>query len=253
MRPRPRQPRGRALRHGLLGRPQLPRCRGPLDPAAWPRLSDPIRAAFCSRFGPRRHARSGPHWRTQRVMQLLREEPWRALLGRLMMTPPTRALGPEEARTICATSAHPGRPGLSGKQSSPTVFHSPGPFPRLPHCPRKADTRRCDRPPVPTCVTSDLLKAPRDDSDRRRHRRPNRRHRPRQPLRRPRRLAASGSVVGEEQAISRRSARVTGRFSRMRARPCSSPSKAPSPSAPATMACRKATRPRRKTAGPTSA
>jgi hypothetical protein len=39
-------------------------------------------------------------WRRERAMQLLREEPWRALLGRMMMAPPSRCLDPEQARTI---------------------------------------------------------------------------------------------------------------------------------------------------------
>ncbi len=39
-------------------------------------------------------------WRQKRFTQLMREEQWRALFGRLMMCPPTRVLGPDEARRI---------------------------------------------------------------------------------------------------------------------------------------------------------
>jgi hypothetical protein len=39
-------------------------------------------------------------WRRTRILQLLREEPQRALLGRLMMTPPTRVLPPAEAKKL---------------------------------------------------------------------------------------------------------------------------------------------------------
>ncbi len=39
-------------------------------------------------------------WRKQRFLELMKDEPWRALFGRLLMTPPARALTPEEARLI---------------------------------------------------------------------------------------------------------------------------------------------------------
>jgi hypothetical protein len=39
-------------------------------------------------------------WRQTRFQQLMAEEPWRALFGRLLMTPPTRALSAEEAALI---------------------------------------------------------------------------------------------------------------------------------------------------------
>ncbi len=39
-------------------------------------------------------------WRHKRFKQLMREEQWRALFGRLMMASPTRVLGPEDARKI---------------------------------------------------------------------------------------------------------------------------------------------------------
>jgi hypothetical protein len=39
-------------------------------------------------------------WRQARFRNLMAEEPWRALFGRLMMTPPARALPPEAARLI---------------------------------------------------------------------------------------------------------------------------------------------------------
>lgn len=52
-------------------------------------------------------------WRHDRFAALMTEEPWRALFGRLLMTPPSRALPPEVARRIWR---HVGRdgPGLSG-------------------------------------------------------------------------------------------------------------------------------------------
>jgi hypothetical protein len=39
-------------------------------------------------------------WRHERFAQLMREERWRAFFGRLLMTAPTRTLGPEAARQI---------------------------------------------------------------------------------------------------------------------------------------------------------
>lgn len=39
-------------------------------------------------------------WRRTRFADLMQHEPWRALFGRLLMTPPTRALSPEQARLI---------------------------------------------------------------------------------------------------------------------------------------------------------
>ena len=39
-------------------------------------------------------------WRHERVQKLLKHEPYRALLGRLMMTPPSRPLPPEMARVV---------------------------------------------------------------------------------------------------------------------------------------------------------
>jgi hypothetical protein len=39
-------------------------------------------------------------WRRARFAALMAEEPWRALFGRLMMTPPARVLGPQEADLI---------------------------------------------------------------------------------------------------------------------------------------------------------
>ncbi len=39
-------------------------------------------------------------WRKERFTQLMREEQWRALYGRLLMTPPTRQLSVKDARTI---------------------------------------------------------------------------------------------------------------------------------------------------------
>ncbi len=49
-------------------------------------------------LGPLHHA--AVLWRQARFATLMREEPWRALFGRLLMTPPARALTPEQARLI---------------------------------------------------------------------------------------------------------------------------------------------------------
>lgn len=46
-------------------------------------------------------------WREQRVAALLREEPWRALLGRLMMTPASHSLTLRQARRIWGEGAAP--------------------------------------------------------------------------------------------------------------------------------------------------
>ena len=39
-------------------------------------------------------------WRKARFAQLMQQEPWRALYGRLRMAAPSRALGVDEAREI---------------------------------------------------------------------------------------------------------------------------------------------------------
>lgn len=41
-------------------------------------------------------------WRKARIATLMQDEPWRALLGRLMMTPPSRTLTQDQARAIFA-------------------------------------------------------------------------------------------------------------------------------------------------------
>lgn len=41
-------------------------------------------------------------WRQERFAVLMREEPWRALFGRLLMTPPSQTLTPERARHVLA-------------------------------------------------------------------------------------------------------------------------------------------------------
>jgi len=41
-------------------------------------------------------------WRKARFAGLMQQEPWRALFGRLLMTPPSHTLGPEAARHILA-------------------------------------------------------------------------------------------------------------------------------------------------------
>jgi Glycosyl transferase family 2 len=46
-------------------------------------------------------------WRQERFHQLMAEESWRALYGRLLMTPPTRALPPSEAHSIWRPYAKP--------------------------------------------------------------------------------------------------------------------------------------------------
>ncbi len=49
-------------------------------------------------LGPLHHA--GFAWRRARFAALMADEPWRALFGRLLMTPPSNALPPEMARRI---------------------------------------------------------------------------------------------------------------------------------------------------------
>jgi hypothetical protein len=44
--------------------------------------------------------RTGFAWRRARFAALMADEPWRALYGRLLMTPPSRSLPPELARRI---------------------------------------------------------------------------------------------------------------------------------------------------------
>jgi hypothetical protein len=39
-------------------------------------------------------------WRKARFMQLMADEPWRALFGRILMTPPSKSLSPEQAKRI---------------------------------------------------------------------------------------------------------------------------------------------------------
>lgn len=46
-------------------------------------------------------------WRRERFTTMMRDEAWRALFGRLLMTPPTRALSPAEARLIWSHAAPP--------------------------------------------------------------------------------------------------------------------------------------------------
>lgn len=62
--------------------------------------SGPILTGFLSDSDLAQRHLSALRWRRDRAAQLLREEPWRAFLGRLMMAPPSRCLGPDEARTI---------------------------------------------------------------------------------------------------------------------------------------------------------
>ncbi len=60
----------------------------------------PLRAEMMANSALAAMHRAAVSWREARVKQLLREEPWRALLGRLMMAPPTRVLDARTARTI---------------------------------------------------------------------------------------------------------------------------------------------------------
>ena len=62
--------------------------------------TESIRARFMADAPLAAMHRQAVLWRQERFRQLMREEPWRALYGRLMMTPPTRVLGPQEARQI---------------------------------------------------------------------------------------------------------------------------------------------------------
>lgn len=54
-------------------------------------LADPVLGAL---------HRAAVAWRQARFLALMAEEPWRALYGRLLMTPPTRALSRREAESI---------------------------------------------------------------------------------------------------------------------------------------------------------
>ncbi|NJM82816.1 MAG: glycosyltransferase family 92 protein [Tabrizicola sp.] len=66
--------------------------------------SDPV-------LGPLHAAAVG--WRHDRFRLLMTEEPWRALFGRLLMTPPTRALSADEARLVWqgGPGVRPSEPG----------------------------------------------------------------------------------------------------------------------------------------------
>jgi len=75
-----------------------------MDPA-----SAPIRAALLADpvLGPLH--RAAQDWRRARFAALMAEEPWRALYGRLKMTPPSRALTIAEAQAIrCLAAPGPG-------------------------------------------------------------------------------------------------------------------------------------------------
>ncbi len=63
-------------------------------------LADSLRHEFLADAALAAMHRQAVIWRHERFTQLMREEPWRALFGRLMMCPETRILGPEEAREI---------------------------------------------------------------------------------------------------------------------------------------------------------
>jgi hypothetical protein len=51
--------------------------------------------------------RSAVDWRHRRFRTLMQDEPWRALFGRLLMTPPTRTLSEVEARKIWQPQGDP--------------------------------------------------------------------------------------------------------------------------------------------------
>ena len=79
--------------------------------------SDALRAELMADpvLGPLHHA--AVRWRQHRFAALMQDEPWRALFGRLLMTPPSRALGPDEAALIHAHlpqvgAAKPGKTGI---------------------------------------------------------------------------------------------------------------------------------------------
>jgi hypothetical protein len=64
-------------------------------------LADPV-------LGPL-HA-AAVQWRKDRFSQLMQEEPWRALFGRLLMTPPSRALTAQMAAALTAYQRSPAPP-----------------------------------------------------------------------------------------------------------------------------------------------
>jgi hypothetical protein len=72
-------------------------------------VSAPLRAALHADpvLGPLH--RAAVDWRRARFAALMAEEPWRALYGRLKMTPPSRALPPAEAEAIRRMGAPPPR------------------------------------------------------------------------------------------------------------------------------------------------
>ena len=73
--------------------------------AEW--MADPVLGAL---------HRAGAGWRRTRFAELMASEPWRALFGRLLMLPPTRALGPDEAALILR-HARTGPGGVSGMET----------------------------------------------------------------------------------------------------------------------------------------
>ena len=64
-------------------------------------LADPVLGAL--------HA-AAVQWRKDRFSQLMQEEPWRALFGRLLMTPPSRALTAQMAAALTAYQRSPAPP-----------------------------------------------------------------------------------------------------------------------------------------------
>ncbi len=57
-------------------------------------------------------------WRRQRFADLMLDEPWRALFGRLLMTPPTRALSPSEASILLS---HAQRARAANNETKATI------------------------------------------------------------------------------------------------------------------------------------
>jgi hypothetical protein len=55
--------------------------------------------------------RAGLDWRRNRFRQLMAQEPWRALFGRLLMCPPTRVLTPQAARLVWGRGPDTGTAG----------------------------------------------------------------------------------------------------------------------------------------------
>jgi hypothetical protein len=58
-------------------------------------------------------------WRRRRFAELMREEPFRALFGRLQMTPPTRPLAPAAAARLIGWARAARAAGTAGSDANP--------------------------------------------------------------------------------------------------------------------------------------